>query len=443
MKIMPSLRGFARRKATWFAVLVGMITAIACWRYLPTVPRRSLHVSGWFIGGGIVFSPDFHFAAESFKKWDPKGDTFMTNLWDLNEGRVLFSFPFEQGNLFIRKVAISPDNEILVEFKNGLVTFYKIPTGEKWKPPIQFSDGPEFGKINHLAIDAQGRIFVVHSEKLKPISVHDLFTGKKLGSLPNENPRASFFPGGVLWFDRDKELFRVRKIPSGEFHGEINLPKNPPIAWGVSSAGISSDCNTIVVVETNLKTIQGMVRIWNVPTSNYRLLVFPDGIESSRFFLSPNGQFVALHVFRKSHPNPVLQWILPWIKPGPEYDEWILYDLDNEKELISFPSKNFNYVQFSLDGKSFAVRYENRLDLYHFPLPRPWTKIFGFASLAGALAMLLSCLLGFMYSKQCFQITRKKIFLAIFILIILTGVLIIFDPFDWPLTKILVNWFKN
>ena len=135
---MPSLPAFARRKVTWFAVLVGLLTAGVCWRWLPPAPRSTLSFTK--VPGLLSFSLDFRYVAGfTFKPSQNEPDHFdrQITLWDLNTGRACFTFDYDQEDSPHDRLAITPDNQELVVVDGGLVRFHKIPTGEWTAAPAR------------------------------------------------------------------------------------------------------------------------------------------------------------------------------------------------------------------------------------------------------------------------------------------------------------------
>src|SRR5438105_513088 len=91
MGILYPLLAFARRKATWCAVVAGLLVATACWWWLPPTPRTHLPLPPspsmwpWGMPKGMVFSPDFHYAI----------DLDDGVLYDIIQSRKVFSIPAE------------------------------------------------------------------------------------------------------------------------------------------------------------------------------------------------------------------------------------------------------------------------------------------------------------------------------------------------------------
>jgi hypothetical protein len=54
---------------------------------------------------------------------------------------------------------------------------------------------------------------------------------------------------------------------------------------------------------------------------------------------------------------------------------------------------NASLAHFSLDGSSLAISAGDRLDIYDFPLPRPWFQIVAYGSLMALGVWLCGCLL--------------------------------------------------
>jgi hypothetical protein len=91
-------------------------------------------------------------------------------------------------------------------------------------------------------------------------------------------------------------------------------------------------------------------------------------------------------------------------RKGPEL---VLYDLTANAEIASFqdaadPDEQLiiGRATFSLDGKSLAIAQGDTLDIYDFPLHRPWLKIGSYTVTASVIAWLLVYLLGRRFARQ-------------------------------------------
>jgi hypothetical protein len=119
-----------------------------------------------------------------------------------------------------------------------------------------------------------------------------------------------------------------------------------------------------------------------------------------------DGHYLIFLVKRPRQPNhPWLDWVLDQLgqlpKEGPEL---VVYDLTTNAEVASFRTWSDRelrqrwdpgFARFSLDGKNLAiVVHGNNLDIYDFPLHRPWGRIACCTLTAAASVWVLAWLLG-------------------------------------------------
>src|SRR5437867_8195130 len=116
---------FLRRKATRFALLVGLLTAAACWWLLPPAPRFSIKVADRYTIP--VFSKGMRYlAASTFDHSEGPDTTVETTLWDIQIGIALCSFKLPANYA----QAFTEDESTFVEFWRGKAQFRDVVTGK-------------------------------------------------------------------------------------------------------------------------------------------------------------------------------------------------------------------------------------------------------------------------------------------------------------------------
>jgi hypothetical protein len=280
-----------------------------------------------------------------------------------------------------------------------------------------FPHDPDKGVTSNLASARDGGLVVVVQDGSKGGSIRDLLSGKEVGTLPRweglefrDGYDIGLFAGGWLQLVRDKERIEVRELPSGQLRGELELsesefkargPKRVPVFWC-----LTLDCNWVVrsAAETYISDVRtGKRRRLEMPAARMALLDRCVGI-------SPDGNFLLLLVNHQREPNhPWLEWLLSWLGRLPqEGQEVVIYNLTTSAEVGSFrdaldPEQFWwlpRFVKFSLDGKSVAVLHGKGLDIYDFPLHRPWLRIATYALVASVIAWLLVSLLGRCFARR-------------------------------------------
>jgi hypothetical protein len=318
-------------------------------------------------------------------------------------------------NEFAHLFVISPDNQLLVALAKGKATYRKIPSGEFWQPDTRTDFPSDFphGKWSELTSDARGRLLIVERSVFDPTAIRDLLSGKELGNVPAANAILARSPGGFLQYLDWKDRGEVRELPGGalvgilagdEIRQEVILgdegvagPLNPSIVL------LAPDCKTVAFVKC------GAIELWDVPTNSKRLLdmtadsVRPLGyVEYGPPFaaISVDGGFVATMARRQKRFHPWIGWLLDYLGWGALQNELVLFELNLGTEIASFGTANRAY--FSLDGKSLAIAGD-ALDIYDFPLRRPWLKVAGIAFATAAGLWFLGWSLGRRKTK-----TQKK-----------------------------------
>jgi hypothetical protein len=392
-----ALLSFWRRKATWFALVVGAATAVTSAWLMPYAPWRSLLVPQirW-----AEFSPDFHYAAVSGMK---REDNW--TLYDLTNGRALFSFP---ATPYVSDLMISRDN-LLAWLEKHKARFRRIPSGEQW----EWESDTILPASRELQRDADGRLLVVVKDD-SGYSVRDLLSGKEVGTLPGDVDLlpGGCWPGGCLHRTQDHKKIEVRELPTGQLRGELEFGELRSSTYGRLTPdpdwALSPDCKIAAMVSA------GKVHVWDVRTGKRNQLDVPaDHVCLNERFapaLSTNGSHLVFRVNRPPRTNPPwLDWVLARVghvpRKGPEL---VLYDLTANREIASFEDTTADpdedpYIgraTFSLDGKSLAIAQGDTLDIYDFPLHRPWLRIAGYALTASVIAWVLVYLLGRRFARK-------------------------------------------
>jgi hypothetical protein len=379
---------------------------------MPYSPRRSVPAKN---ARAAVFSPDFHYAAVLFRDSSEEHGLKWT-LWDLDTGQAVFSFPAPSKGLldFDFGVAISRDNRFLVQLCHGKPTFYKLPSGEIWTAPgvTDYPHDPDKGVVSRLARDLEGRLLVVVEDESKEGSIWELLSAKQIGQLPPSNAFGMWFlPGGYLLRSKLTRRIELRELPSGQLGRDLESNENiVHCELEFHCVAHTPDCDTVV------RVFDETIEVWNTRSGKRREVdVAP---RQALFFqqavtISPDGRHVVFLGRHSREDDPAwLDWLLRFVgHHRHQGSEAVLYDLATNTETASFRvtvNKEFldstqPMAEFSLDGKSLAVPDLETLDIYDFPLHRPWLKIAGCAFAASASAWVLACLLG-----RCFGIARKR-----------------------------------
>jgi hypothetical protein len=424
MNALLSCLAFSRRKSTLLALVAGLLTAAVCWWWLPASPRQRLPLpkACW----EVFLSRDCRYAAVVYLV----ADEFHASVWKVDGALQLFSFPMpkdQDGESYCTNLAISPDNDFIVELDNGKTRFRRIPSGELWEPPnkVWFRHDPEMGTSSRLGCDAQGRIMVIvqdnRDEDGDPGSIRDLFSGGTLARLPKGwSDDSEIFPGGIVFDTWSAEKVQVAQLPSGELRPELrSLPKKASERVDEfeevrlrnrDSWALTPDCKSLAFLWHD------KIYIWDVAGGNARelnvrfekIVLHDRGCSScacdhldlrSRVrsaAISPNGRFLAFAASRKQEQPPWLARLRTWIGYEPPAEEFVLYDLIADAEVASF-AKRKPYLRtpmFSLDGDSLAVETGESMEFYDFPLRRPWASIVACALVATGSVWLIAWFFG-------------------------------------------------
>jgi hypothetical protein len=426
MNVLRSCLAFSRRKSTLLGLLAGVLAAAACWWWLPASPRQRLPLSKacW----EVFLSRDARYAAVV----DLVVEELHASVWKVDGAQQLFSFPMPKDQDFgpyCPDLAISPDNDFVVELDQGETRFRKIPSGELWEPPnkVQFPHDPEKGTYSRLACDARGRILVIvqdnwaanREEDGGPGSIRDLLSGDTLATLPKGwSDDSEIFPGGIVCDAWSEERVQVAQLPGGELRPELrSLPKKPS-AFGDEfeemrllnrdSWALTPDCKSLAFLWHDKIYLWDSDRARELNSPFQEIILHDRGgapcgglgvdvrsrVRSAA--ISPNGRFLAFAASRKQEQHPWLAWLRKWIGYEPPAEEFVLYDLIAETEVASFPKRK-SYLRtpmFSLDGESLAVETGESMDFYDFPLRRPWAKIAACALAATGSVWLIGWFLG-------------------------------------------------
>jgi hypothetical protein len=411
MPLVPVLMNFWRHKATRLALIVGLVTTATSAWLIPYAPRRSLPARIAGSRPSAAFSPDFRYAAfvSSEYRDEEKDRDEKCTIWDVPSGRALFSFPTPKRPYMADNYAlrISPDNAFVVELHQGQPRFWKMPSGEPWSPELVANIPHDLfgGGVSHLETDREGRPLIVVREVWKS-RVRDLVSGKELATLPPEGVWCDFFPGGFVRHLWEEEKIEIRELPSGTLRRELGLRDCDFVRrgpWVRYHWALTPDLNTVALV------VEDKIYSWDVRTGARRQLDVPSeqlptsgrSVSFQHVALSPDGRFF---IFRVDHPpNPKYAWLehlLDWIGWPPRRAELALYDLTANTEIVSFrlPSNpqgfSSGHAKFSLDGKSLAIVHEDGVDIYDFPVRRPWPKIAACALVASGIVWVLGWLVG-------------------------------------------------
>ncbi len=407
MKVTRLLPAFWRRKATRFALVSGIITVAACWWLLPYSARNRLELpkDKTKYVRDVVLSSDFTKAIVCESKTaleDYIGKILKApgpnkaSVFDVATGQRLFfrNGNFEEGYSFRsrihRRIAISPDNQYLVDVTSGKIKYYKIPSGESCEPDPnrRFPEKSEWTDVV-LCGDSQGRLLVVVNDTLEPNRIYDWHSGKVFSE---GFPYADVFMGGFVELDNEEWVFQIRAFPTARLQGKVKIPE--PIyaqffnLTALATKGLTPDCKTLVLVN-------GKVHVWDVPSGTQRDL---DILAEEFLAISPDGRYLAVRNRLRGDPHPWLAWLMNWLAINSSGHDFVLYDLPSETVVTTI--RNADWAQFSLDGQSLAIITDDTLNIYDFPLRKPWLKIAVCGVTAAAIAGLLAWLLGLRGKKS-------------------------------------------
>jgi hypothetical protein len=180
---------------------------------------------------------------------------------------------------------------------------------------------------------------------------------------------------------------------------ELDFSDNTDL-WANCSWALTPDANTAALVCCNQK-----IQVWDLRTGRRRRLDVPAEhmMLFQRVAVSTDGRYLTLVMDRPRAPNhPWLDWLMDRLgrlpKEGPEL---VVYDLTTNSEVAAFrnspkpePWSYPGIAKFSLDGRSLAIIQGKSLDIYDFPLHRPWGKIAAYALTATAVVWVLAWLIG-------------------------------------------------
>ncbi len=127
--------------------------------------------------------------------------------------------------------------------------------------------------------------------------------------------------------------------------------------------------------------------IWDRDSAAFRAL--PAADEAFYIWLSPDGRFLAA-AMDGGRPAPWLTWLYDLLGLTYETDRShiAIIDVDSGQPVAWLPDAS--YAQFSPDGRTLAVSTtDNQVQLWDFPLHKPWGKIARFAVVAGLWVFLL------------------------------------------------------
>jgi WD40 repeat protein len=413
MKIRVRLPVFMRRKATWFALAVGIGTAAVCWWQFPYAVRHCLsfaEVPGMSesqrqrqlerqeLGGiysdqpsdyrNLVLSADFKFVAIYLPKLNSASLQNKVLVYDLGTAKPLFSVPTdpEESNPFDGRIIFSPDSRFFLQLDDHEIEFRSIPTGEIWQPDsrVRFVTEPDDQPLL-FTTDSLGRLLVHTYNSLTEDKIFDWQTGKELAE--DKFCLRPPFQGGFLSADETHiGIWQVRSLPTGKVIGSVDVgrvEKKVREDWIISSWHLLSlDTKTLAILDDNL-------HLWDVPSGRYRLSKCVCG---RLLAISPDGRFLAVRNDRENNPHPWLAWLVDWLEIWDTGFDMILYDLESETVVATM--RDVDWAQFSVDGKSLAAIAKDTLSVYDLPLRPPWLKIATYAISAAVSVWLLAWLFG-------------------------------------------------
>jgi hypothetical protein len=395
-------------KATLFALFAGCVIAAASWWILPASPRSSLNrVTGRnhrHLMGAPVLSRDFCYALTI-------QDADLV-VWELGTSRRLFSIK-DENRLGSHWFVFSPDGQLLVEMpyqneEGGEVNYRIVPSGEPWNPSAKAK------LLTHsetatsfLGTDIQSHPFVAEWKLWGPRAVRELESPDE----PITTPASAFIwlTGGYLAFSAPYKVVEVRAWPEGTLYGALPanaihgvLGRLPELIEALPADALHSILgrlpelsDSVGLLAENGKTL-ALVRkdgidVWDLPTATLRVLdmshsnSMPCGISNNPFgHISADGCHIATRAYRQGTQSS-LAWLNCLFNAlGIEKQKVgiALYDLTTARETAFFPESE--WAQFSADGKSLAILVRDTLEIYDFPLRRPWFKIVGYGLAAAA-----------------------------------------------------------
>jgi WD40 repeat protein len=171
----------------------------------------------------------------------------------------------------------------------------------------------------------------------------------------------------------DESLARVLRMSTGEILAEHRMPRRDTFHRPV----LTPDGRRMIAmlytpeageprIAIDYWGIAGPVYLWDADQGFCRRVRLAEPPDSGFGEISPDGRRMVIH---PSHdPNPFLAWLLSRSK-GQTRASAVL-DLESEREVATF---NDCYIDgFSPDGKSLAVIRINTVELWDFPLRKPW-----------------------------------------------------------------------
>jgi hypothetical protein len=397
----------------WLACLVGVGAGLACWRFLPPVPRLSMTKPPTL---EVALSRDFELLA-IMGDWEIKDQRWsaINSIWDLASGRRLCSFKFDQaippsGDLWTGKdydKAFTEDGKRFLIFYRGKVEVRDTHTGEivTSKLPVEFPFDEK--RTSRLIKDARGRPYILVKDENNVATISDLLTGQETASFPV--PTKVVFdahPGRLHIYsleDFENPTCVVRNIPNGDVAIPIHSVNrqdirrddrrdksdgrnSPPQTYFIVSHDwqvITPDCKTSIRLPWVNAYSPSKIDIEDLRTGSHRIVPI---MLRQIYDISPNGRYVAGWRDRQNNLPSWLVWLWKLVGQHPfADDDLLLCDLSTGSEAACFAG---DYAKFSLDGKAVALISRERLEIYDLPLRRPWRSILGCGVLAAAIVWI-------------------------------------------------------
>jgi hypothetical protein len=383
MRLLTSSGQLFRRKATAFALAAGLLTASACWWWLPPTPLFRDAATEVNNSVSPHFSPRMNYAVytsndPTYKKYpfNEKEDSGSASVWDLRTGVPCFSFRFSERP----DIRFNEDETLCVEFYSSRGTAYlrEMPTGVLKTPDQPIEIPPKSG----LLADAKGRLFILIGDlKQRPWLIRDLLTGEEAGSFslpPDKDCSGGLSYPGVLRVHiieyRNSFPIELRQVPTGKLLWKDTLDR----AWDQELT------RTIRITPDGKTTVQiyGQVHVSD-NAGTHRVFPIPRGAIED---LSPDGRYLLIQGYGEDTP-PWLKKLYEWCGiPTKQSGSAYLYDLKTGQELGRFANTWFG--QISVDSNRLAVGGKEGWAVYDLPLRKPWPTIIGYA-LGVAVAVFL------------------------------------------------------
>jgi WD40 repeat protein len=374
------------RTPLFVAVLIALLAGGVLWALPLERPRAVLPATPLEILEAVQFSPD---SSRVLRSTFPQIQPFPggVDLWDAATGTRLVRIdgsPGRPGN-----VVFSPDSRLVASVRGGDIRVWDAGTGE-----------PRASHARHPAADTRppwltftptGRLLVAAGSGKEMLEdpalrkLRDAATGEDVFDL-----RPAF--GDVTWMSNDPltgcvlagdgKVVRVVRLATGERVAELGLANSQ------FSGVLTPDARRVVGVETLYPAgpftqhIFGSGRVFDVKAGTTRSMPSLDGAIS--FAITADGRWLAARF------PTVRSWLADLHDAfATPYSVIDVFDLDDDRRVARIPHGVL--AAFAPDGRTLAVGLDDgSVQLWDFPLRKPWGITLGGAVAAGVLAFLVA-----------------------------------------------------